>query len=414
MRALILALSTVLLAAPLVFLVPPGEAPDEPAHIAYVHHLAAEGTLPRPADASGRFSYELYQPPLAYAVMAAAVRAAGFEGINYPFTPAPGFAFQRGARAFEPPVAASPARRALAAARFVNLAWLFLAAIAIFLTCRQLTDSPWIALAAGAPFALAPQWLFLSAVVGNDAAVSALVAIATLGLVLLISRPGRPLVPLMASTAAGLALWTKASAVAVAPALALALFWLIAARRWRDAAWLLVPGLLLSAGWALLEVSRTGSVIPSPQTGWQHGPGFARLLTDPWWLVSAWVWFWAKLGWFNVPLPPPVYLVFVPPTLAALLGAAVVWRRKAGLILLVIVASNLALLGLYMARIDWQPQGRYLLPSAAALAGLATIGADRLCRAGSERARKRLALLSCSLAAATALAALAVVARTYQ
>lgn len=407
--AIFLVAAALLLSAPLVFLIPPGEAPDEPAHIAYVHHLVSEGALPPYQEAAGSATYEFYQPPLAYAVMAAAVRACGFDGIEYPFTPDPDFAFQRGARAYQEVVAA---KDSLLVARSANLVWLLLLSAAIFLTCRQLTGSPWVALAAGAPFALAPQCLFLSAVVGNDAAVAALVGAGTLGLVLLVSKPCHPLIPIAASTAAGLALWAKASAVVLAPAVALTLVGLAASRRWRDAAALLLPGLALSVGWVLLEVARTGSVTPDPPTGWEGGPGAARLFTEPWWVVSAWVGFWAKLGWFNVPLPAPVYIVFVPPTLAAVLG--VVARRRTGWLLVTIVAANLALLVLYMTRVDWQPQGRYLLPAAAALAGLATIGVDRLCFSWSDGARKRLALVSCSLAVAAALATLAVAAVTYR
>jgi hypothetical protein len=415
-QALFLAVGALLLSAPLVFLVPPGEAPDEPAHVAYVHHLVSTGTLPPyQEEATGSSSYEFYQPPLAYAVMAAAVRASGFEGIEYPFTPDPGFAFQRGARAYRPPPASSAvvaARNALLVARSANLVWVLLLSAAVFLTCRQLTASPWIALAAGAPFALVPQGLFLSAMVGNDAAVAALAAAGTFGLVLVATKPSHPLVPVAASIAAGLALWAKASAVVLAPAVALTLLGLAAARRWRDAAALLLPGLALSVGWVLLEVARTGSALPDPPTGWEGGPGAARLFIEPWWVASAWVGFWAKLGWFNVPLPAPVYLVFVPPTLAAMLG--LVARRRAGWLLAAIVAASLALLGLYMTRIDWQPQGRYLLPAAAAAAGLATIGVDRLCSSWSDGARKRLAFVSCALAVAAALAALAVAAVTYR
>lgn len=418
--AILLAGAAFLLSAPLVFLVPPGEAPDEPAHVAYVHHVVAEGTLPPAAGASGIYSYEFYQPPLAYLAMAVGVRAAGFRSLEYPFNPDPSFAFQRGARAFRRPprsVGLVTARKALLVARFVNLAWVLLAASAIFLTCRQLTSSSWIALAAAAPFALAPQLLFVSAIVGNDAAVTALVVAATFCLVILASRSCHPLVPIAASTAAGLAPWAKASAIVIAPAVALTFTWLAVSRRWRDAMTLLLPGLVLSAGWVLMEAVRTGSALPSPPTGWDGGPGVTRLLTKPWWIVSVWGSFWAKLGWFNIELPRPVYLVFVPPTLAAVLGFIALRRltitAKAGWLLVAIVASNIALMCLYLARVDWQPQGRYLLPAAAAAAGLATIGIDRLCSAWSQRAKRRLALISCALAVATALIMLVVLSATY-
>jgi hypothetical protein len=418
-HVILIVVTALLASAALVFLIPPGEAPDEPAHLVYVNHLVTRGTLPSADDAIGNLSYEIYQPPLAYVVMAAAVRAAGFEDVEYPFRPDPKFSFQCGRRAFltpPPSVRVDAARAALRVARCANLGWLLLASTAILLICRRLTDSPWIALAGAAPFALAPELLFTSAIAGNDAAVIALVAGGTLCLIVLVSGSSSPRAAFMASILAGLALWAKISAVAMAPALALSLLWLVRSRRWREVALLVVPGLVLSAAWVIVQMSRIGSILPMAMAAWRGSPP-TRLLTEPRWLASVWVGFWAKLGWFNVLLPLPTYLVFVPPTLAALAGVVVVGRsetrNRAGLLLIVVGAANLALLVLYMVRADWQPQGRYLLPAAAAAAGLATIGLDRLCSSWSDGAKKRLAVASCGLAVLAALAMVVVVVRAY-
>lgn len=55
-----------LLAVGFIWRIPPGEAPDEGAHLAYVAHLATEHSLPVFEPSSG--SYEAHQPPLYYAL----------------------------------------------------------------------------------------------------------------------------------------------------------------------------------------------------------------------------------------------------------------------------------------------------------------------------------------------------------
>lgn len=418
---LLIAALAPLVAAPLVFLVPPGEAPDEPAHLAYVDHLLESGSLPPLGHVTDGRSYEAYQPPLAYLLMAAAVRAGGFESVDYPFQPDPAFAFQRGARAFQDAPrsdASDKALRALRVARGINLGWLLLTSTAIVLTCRRLADDPWVGIAAGAPFALSPQLLFASATVGNDAAVTALAAFATYCMVVLNSRTDRDALRIVTSIVAGLALWAKAFAVALAPAVAMALFWLASSRRWRAAAALLLPGFGLSVGWIVFEIVHTGSLLPTPPNVWAGGSDVARLVSDPWWLVSAWSSFWAKMGWFNVPLPWPVYIVFIPPTVAVAAGITRVFvhrseKRRSGLLLTATLAANIALLVLFMVLVDWQPQGRYLLPSITAAAGLATMGIDRLAGSWTADTTKKLAFVSCLIATLTALATVFLVAVTY-
>jgi len=406
----------VLLASPLVVLVPPGEAPDEPAHAAYVDHLLEEGRLPSLEEPARAIDYEAYQPPLSYFVMAGTLRLAGFESLDHPFEPDPEFAFQRNRRVFRP-ASPSPAvedsRHAFHLARAANLVWLALASASILSTCLRITPSTWAALGAGAPFALAPQLLFAGSTLSNDAALVALSTAATAGLVVLLSSPHtRP--ALAASTFAGLALWVKASAVVIAPAIALVLVWLLHAGRRREALALFVPGFAISLGWAGFELWRTGTLLPNPPTGWAGGSGLGRLFTEPDWVLSAWGSFWAKLGWFNVVFPWPAYLAFVPATLLTLFGliTALRSRSKAGAILGTIFAAAVCLLMLYMVRIDWQPQGRYLLPATAALAGLAALGLGRLLE-NRPAVSRYAALASCCVSIAVAVATSILMLRVY-
>ncbi|MEA2693699.1 MAG: hypothetical protein QOJ16_3086, partial [Acidobacteriota bacterium] len=72
--ALLLALLSLALGAGYAGVIPLGEAPDEPAHLAYVNRVVATGALP-PLSYRG-LDYESYQPPLDYLVSAGLLRLA--------------------------------------------------------------------------------------------------------------------------------------------------------------------------------------------------------------------------------------------------------------------------------------------------------------------------------------------------
>ena len=76
-----------LLGSAWVRVVPPGEAPDEPAHLAYVEHLRERATLPRFDAARPERTYEAHQPPLGYAWLAAAADGLGLARVGAPFVP---------------------------------------------------------------------------------------------------------------------------------------------------------------------------------------------------------------------------------------------------------------------------------------------------------------------------------------
>ena len=403
------AVITLLLAAPLVLLIPPGEAPDEPAHLAYVDHLLRERVLPPLSDARVD-GYESFQPPLAYAAMAGSAATAGHEAIGYPFERDPRFRFGGPVRRmFLAPPASPDADRALAAvraARSANLLWGAIASGATFLLALRIASSAWLAIAAAAPFCLAPQLLFASATATNDALLSALSALALAALARALAA-GSAASSSAVSTGAGLALGAKASAAALAPAILLAAVVFAFRRRWLRLSALLLPGLLLTAGWLALNLARAGTPFPHVPTGWAGAQAgtLARLVAEPWWVVQVWVGFWAKLGWFNVPLPMAAYLMFVPATLLAAAGVATLVGRRPSLLagaLALVVVANAALLVVYLLTVDWQPQGRYLLPSLPALAGLATLGLESMRSRSGRVARHLPALAAISLALALA------------
>jgi hypothetical protein len=400
--------------------IPPGEAPDEPAHLQYVDHILSRSTLPDPADPD--HGYESHQPPLAYVAMAATARLAGHQTIRYPFERDPSFRFDETRHRMHRPPSPSPeirqAEASVHAARAANTIWGALCSAMTLLLCWRLTTNGWVAFGAAAPFCLSPQLLFASATANNDALLVALSAMALLFMIgtLIIPTGGRAT---LASAVSGVASGAKVSAAALAPSLAVVALVLSTRRRWKLLGPLLIPALAFTVVWIWLNLHRAGTLLPGVQTGWQSPSAgtFTRLIEEPWWIVQVWVGFWAKLGWFNVPLPMVAYLLFVPPTLFAARGALeLLSRRRSPIIvtLVLVVVTNFALLIVYLLTADWQPQGRYLFPALPALAGLATAGLERA-RTTWARAipAPLLALLSLLQALAAASLTIVVAGHTY-
>lgn len=362
----------VLLGAAYAWLVPVGEAPDEPAHLAYVEHVLREGELPPPDPGAGPLAYESFQPPLDYVVSAGLLGVVHGRPVSYPFVANPGLDFhQAGSRAFLPQSGAESAARAVRLLRLARLFWGALTALFVFQTVRLLSSSPEQAACVAAPFVFCPQLLFNSATVNNDTAVTALSSAAILGLCHLARKEKHLAVAIGTGIAAGLALWSKASGLFLVIPLVL-----VAVRlRGRVAVGLLLPFCSLAAGWAVFASVRSNPLISGLDAATAAAPGLDRLIGEPTWPLSVWISFWGKFGWLNLRLPAPAYLVFLPPTALVLWGAVKVLRgkRPEERVLLVAVGANVALLVAYLVGGGWQLQGRYLFPSLAALAGLAAV-----------------------------------------
>lgn len=359
-------------------LVPPGEAPDEPAHLAYVDHIVEKGSLPPARPSRDLTGYESYQPPLDYAVSAALLRGLHGGPVEYPFVANPGFDFQvSGSRAFLPQPEAESQARALRQLRMARLFWGVVTVWLMFQTA-QLLMAPgreW-AIAAVAPFCLAPQFLFDTSTINNDTAVTALASATIYGLCRLVSRQPGFLPALLTGAAAGLALWAKSSGLFLVPPLLYVAILLWRRGERRAVAGLLLAFVALSAAWIAFTVARSGPLLVSAQTESDAASGWLRLITEPAWPASVWISFWGKLGWLNLKLPAPIYLFFLPPTFLGFWGVISTLRQRSAATTVALLAalSNLGLLVAYLAGVDWQLQGRYLFPSIAALAGLAAKG----------------------------------------
>lgn len=369
--------------------VPVGEAPDEPAHIAYVDYLLAQHALPPLAHPPYGDRYESYQAPLDYAMTAAAGAVLGMRSLALSFRPNPAFSFfVPGSRAYLPAAVGGPMERRIRALRLAHLPWAAATAVLVLFSCLRLAAGRLdLALATAAPFILSPQFLFVGATVNNDEAVSCFAALAILALVqLLDAESPSPWVALLAGIAVGLAPFGKVSGFLLLAPLGIAAAFLLRRRAYRAAALLLVAAGALAVSWIGLALWRFGTIFPPPPTGLKAGLGAGRELLNPHWLGSLWVSFWGKFGWFNLRLPVFAYLFFAVPTALAVAGAL---RRAASpeermqehwqrWILLSTIGANLLLVVVYLVRIDWQPQGRYLFPSLPALAGLAVLGLRRI------------------------------------
>lgn len=355
-------------------LVPLGEGPDEPGHMAYVWFLAREGRLPvqraapQPSDVPG----EGHQPPLAYALAAPLLlwlppeqRALDQPG-NPRFTWAGGAelnAVAHGSRELP------PWRGAVLGwhlARLVSLALGAVTVLATYQTARALAarrapDGPRTlttehrsALLAAALVALNPQFLFTSALVTNDALLAALSALLLWAAAADagggtkhaepsgagVRRSGAWL-PALGSRPAllggllGLALLTKQSALLLAPVALLAVFpaevpgWRARARVWLGRALLLLGAAALLSGWwfarnwrlygdplglaAFQAEFRTQAFDPRSPAAWA---GALAQLHDS---------FWARFGWMNVAPPAWVPRCYLALELLALAG----WLRRA-------------------------------------------------------------------------------------
>ncbi|MBK5258289.1 MAG: DUF2142 domain-containing protein [Thermoanaerobaculia bacterium] len=351
---------------------PVGEAPDEPAHIGYVQYLAREWRLPSAPESYDRVNYEAHQPPLGYFAQAAVLRVMAQDGIHLDFRPNPSFDFNRsGSRAFIHPAGGREARRAVIAMRIVQIGWLLLAMWASMeVACAIAPASQRFA----AAYLLAPQLLFVTGAVSNDIA---LIACASLTLLLLIRFVNDP--SNTRGAAAGLALtaalFAKGAALFLGLPIAVAAIMVARRKSWAPALALIATSCAALGVWIGVNVIRFGTIMPPVPTAGSTGT-FADLALRPRWIGSLFVSFWGKFGWFNTPMPAVTYIWFALLTVVALLGLRRM-RTPAGAVIVSAIAGNLIFIALFLVMVDWQPQGRYLLPSISAIAALGASGLPR-------------------------------------
>ncbi|RLC89618.1 MAG: hypothetical protein DRI79_06420 [Chloroflexi bacterium] len=411
--------------------IPIFESPDANGHYAYIHELTEGRGLPVQGTPSGErvTGYVASHPPLYYAICAALTfwndedvdrrewawrnpyHAMGHPGSvankNYLIhTPAERF-----------PWRGTPLTMHIA--RLVSTALGLLAVVATYGIVLELfpdrsdakganaKGAKWLALGAAALTAFNPMFIFTSARVSNDAAVTAFGSLVVWGAVRLavrgLSRRGLALL----GAALGLAALSKLSGVVLAPAVALALL-LDAPRIWRQypqvspsrrlglviGHWLLVilPALAVGGWWFARNyllygelmgthawLSHTATVRPEPI-------GFLDVIPE---LRGLEMSYWAMFGWFNVPVAPWMYRFWWYLVRLAVVGLVLVladqWTARrfsrpvqAGL--LVLAFAFLLIFGSVwrFIMIVLGSQGRYLMPAVAPISVLLMLGLSRL------------------------------------
>lgn len=357
------------LALAFAWVVPLGESPDELAHLRYAEALASGG-LPAPWEGAAD-GYEAHQPPLGYVLPALVLVAAG--GVEVAPVANSRFDFHApGSRANLPPFAGARDRLVLRLARSTQALWVALTVWAGLALCGERR--------AALPFLLAPQLLFVGGAINNDAALIAGVSGALLLLVRFAATGEHAIGTGLLVTAA---LFTKGSALfllvpvvvaaGLAPSAPLARAAQGAPMPRRDSTSRFSPSVLLLAvtatglaAWTAFNFARFGTLLPPVPTA-SHVATLSELWTEPRWIAGLFRSFWAKFGWLNTPLPWPFYLWFAALSVAVVVGL----RRRTGperFVLGAALAANAGLVLAYQVTVDMQAQGRYLLPSLAAVA----------------------------------------------
>ena len=265
----------------------------------------------------------------------------------------------------------------------------------------------WIALGATSLAAFNPMFVFTSARVSNDAAVTAFASLAIWGAVRLALRGASRTELALIGAALGLAVVSKLSGIVIAPAVALAL----AFDSWRE--WMRTPeepwpqrlrpvilrwisvGLPFFAvcGWWFVRnvalygelmgvdawLSRTATVRP-------EGMGLLAVIPELGGLEKS---YWAVFGWFNVAVAPWMYRFWWVLVRASAVGVALLlWDQASGrgwptrvnwgvAVLTAALLLNFGSVWRFIMIVEGA-QGRYLMPVVAPISVLLMLGLDRL------------------------------------
>ncbi len=407
--------------------IPIFETPDAGGHYAYVRELTEGRGLPIQGTPSGQrvTGYVASHPPLYYALTAAVTRwvpdALDFDEWAWrnPYhtmgdadrtvnknilvhTPSEDFPW-RGT-----PLVVHIAR--LVSTLFGATAVVATYGIALELFRRR----PWIALGATSLAAFNPMFVFTSARVSNDAAVTAFASLAIWGAVRLAVRGVSRKELVLIGAALGLAVLSKLSGIVIAPAAALAL----AFDSWREwtrmseeywpqrlrpiiLRWALVglPFLAVCGWWFVRNVvlygelmgvdawlSRTATVRP-------EGMGLLAVIPELGGLEKS---YWAVFGWFNVAVAPWMYWFWWLLVRVSAVGVALfLWDQVSGrglsrrvqwglTVLTAALLLNLGSVWRFIMIVEGA-QGRYLMPVVASISVLLMLGLDRLVPDGVRR-----------------------------
>ena len=427
------------------------ETPDANGHYAYIHELTEGRGLPVQGKPSGArvTGYVASHPPVYYSIVAALtcwigddVELAEWAWRNPYQTMGDASRTVNKNRLVHTPAERFPWRGTpltMHIARFVSTMLGAVAVVAIYGTATELfPEKRWLALGATAVAAFNPMFVFTSARVSNDAAVTAFGSLAIWGAVRLavngLSRKGL----LLTGASLGLAALSKLSGVVLAPAVALALVF-DSSRVWREPsdrplgrrievmagrwAWVVLTTVVVSGWWfvrnAILYgelmgvdawLSHTATVRAEPIAVFRVIPELRGLEKS----------YWAMFGWFNIAAAPWMYTIWGVMSRAALVGLLLIlvdqWtprrltrRKQQGLLILTVAfLLNMGSVWRFIMMV-LGAQGRYLMPTTASISILLALGLNRLLpeRFSLNRWRSALMLLVGTVQLALAVISLA-------
>ncbi|MBI3971673.1 MAG: DUF2142 domain-containing protein [Chloroflexi bacterium] len=394
-------------------LVPPFEAPDEPAHLASIDFVAARAALPnqygpqRPLTGHELSPTEGHQPPLYYAAAALLLRLTSqVPCMATPPTPNPLHAWngRGGSRTdvtmfqqVDGALRRSVDSPCLLLLREFSVLLGVLNVAAVLALSRHFFAGHWRLLPA-VSVATLPQFLFMSGVVNNDGLANLLITLCLLFVLRLLDHPERFVLYLRLGLLLGLALLAKKTSLFVLPGLALLAGYL--AYRWRgdrrdrrDRGWLgriaafsavtLGVAVLVCGWWFARNVVLYGDLLGSQM----EKSTLAALVSEkslrseyftgqfPGEFSQSLV---GTFGWMQVELPKPVYWYYA--LLATLSAAGLrLWVRSSRV--LAVKASFAALFvvscfaGIVVYNLTYsQPQGRFLFPVLGLIAVFLTAG----------------------------------------
>jgi 4-amino-4-deoxy-L-arabinose transferase-like glycosyltransferase len=380
-------------------IVPIWEAYDETGHYAYVRHIATTWTLTPMTEKLTEFFDESHQPPLYYLLGALATFWVDTSDNLQP-TPNVHARDGSGLRGFNLHVHSDderfPWRGTVLGIHVARLVSVVVTTGTLWLTYligrRLFPDHPEIALGAMAVNAFLPQFLFMGAVVNNDALMTLTASAVLLAALRLVSE--RPTTRALAVTGGllSLSLLTKNSGLALVPFIGLTLA--VAARRHQvtvrqAVAWsLLVFGVatLLSLPWYGYSLPRCGQPICDRA---EDNPIFEDPITAPAaetarpsWIIAlvnnTFRTYWGAFGWGNIVYSDATYAALGIACMLGLIAAARLALRggpdvRVGLGLIVLHAALVASQAIYRAVYFIDPMlapGRYLLPAVSGLSVL--------------------------------------------
>lgn len=382
--------------------VPLWEAPDEPAHFAYVKHLVEMRSLP--VQRTGVLD-AAHHPPLYYVVAAIFSSLADFDDPTGSLRPNPEFVWaapgnhQHNA-GLHGTLETFPFRGIALAAHLARLVSVGCGALTVALTyalARQVfpeDQKKGLALLAAGLVALNPQFLFITSSVSIDGMAAMTCTLALCLLIWALQDPSFRGRWVLTGIGCGLAVLAKSNSFTVGLTAGVMLAACAVHRRSLDLLWrcgsALVAAFLFTTGWWFVR----NQVLYGDPLGWQTFiTNWATVLRDGpvrWSTVRRFFTvqfrsYWGQFGWMTITMDDWVYRAILAVCVLSVIGwGAWLWRQRssfelrtrrglATLVLLTLVQEGFQLRSIFTFDASWY-QGRYLFPAIAALSILLAAG----------------------------------------